>query len=386
MPTAMNELSFYTLAGQPQSPAELIDEVAHAERLGIGSCFISERFNIKEAATLSGAVGALTRTLGIATAATNHNTRHPMVTAAYAMTMHRLTGGRFSLGLGRGIAPMFKAYGLPAITTAQLEDFAGLMRRLWRGESVIGHDGPCGKYPMLALGPDYTGEIPLTFTAFGPNSLALGGRAMDAVVLHTFFTDETTARCVRGVKEAAERAGRDPERVRVWSCFATIGDHLPHALRLKKTVGRLATYLQAYGDLLVRTNRWDPAVLARFRADPLAGKFPGAIDARATTEQLEQIAKLHPRGVARARGDREPSALRRQDPRAIRSRVRRRDPARREPRRSRADRARVRAHAAGGALRPPGREPGGLGACPTPGSGSSATRASRAGRSADPTR
>jgi alkanesulfonate monooxygenase SsuD/methylene tetrahydromethanopterin reductase-like flavin-dependent oxidoreductase (luciferase family) len=117
---------------------------------------------------------------------------------------------------------------------------------------------------------------------------------MDAVVLHTFFTDETTARCVREVKQAAEKAGRDPKKVRVWSCFATIGDHLPEALRLKKTVGRMATYLQAYGDLLVKTNRWDPAVLQRFRDDPLAGKFPGAIDARATTEQLEQIAKLIP--------------------------------------------------------------------------------------------
>jgi probable F420-dependent oxidoreductase len=290
----MNELAFYTLAGQPKSPAELIDEVQHAERLGLGACFISERFNIKEAATLSGAVGAVSKTLGIATAATNHNTRHPMVTASYAMTMHRLTGGRFSLGLGRGIAPIFKAYGLPAITTAQLEDFAKLMRRLWRGEVVAGHDGPCGKFPMLALGPDYAGEIPLTFTAFGPNSLALGGRAMDAVVLHTFFTDETTARCVRAVKDAAEQAGRDPAKVRVWSCFATIGDHLPPALRLKKTVGRMATYLQGYGDLMVRTNRWDPAVLARFRADELVARFPGAIDARATTEQLERVAKLIP--------------------------------------------------------------------------------------------
>jgi alkanesulfonate monooxygenase SsuD/methylene tetrahydromethanopterin reductase-like flavin-dependent oxidoreductase (luciferase family) len=117
---------------------------------------------------------------------------------------------------------------------------------------------------------------------------------MDAVVLHTFFTDETTARCVRAVKSAAERAGRDPVRVRVWSCFATIGDHLPEPVRLKKTVGRMATYLQAYGDLLVRTNHWDPAVLARFRSDPLVAGFRGAIDARATTAELEQIAKLIP--------------------------------------------------------------------------------------------
>src|SRR5262245_8359387 len=199
----MNELGFYTLAGQPRSPRELLDEVREAEAAGIGACFISERFNIKEAATLSGAVGAVTKTIGIATAATNHNTRHPMVTASYARTMHRLTEGRFSLGLGRGIAPMFKMYGLPKITTAQVEDFVGLMRRLWRGEAVMGHDGPAGKYGLLMLGPDYAGEIPLTWTAFGPNSLALGGRVMDAVVLHTFFSDETTARCVRAVKAAA---------------------------------------------------------------------------------------------------------------------------------------------------------------------------------------
>jgi len=290
----MNELAFYTLAGAPKSPRELVDEVQQAEALGIGACFISERFNVKEAATLSGAVGAVSNEIGIATAATNHNTRHPMVTAAFAMTMHRLTGGRFSLGLGRGIAPMFAAYGLPAIKTAQIEDFVGLMRRIWRGEVVVGHDGPAGRYPLLTMGPDYHEHIPMTFTAFGPNSLALGGRAFDAVVLHTFFTDETTARCVRAVKRAAEEAGRDPAAVRVWSCFATVGDHLPADLRLKKTVGRMASYLQGFGDLLVRTNGWDPAVLKRFRDDDFVKGFRGALDASATTAELEHVATLIP--------------------------------------------------------------------------------------------
>ena len=134
----------------------------------------------------------------------------------------------------------------------------------------------------------------MTYTAFGPNSLALGGRAFDAVVLHTFFTDETTARCVAAVKRAAEEAGRDPEAVRVWSCFATVGDHLPEDVRLVKTVGRMATYLQAYGDLLVQTNRWDPAVLARFREDSFVSGFRGALDASASTQELEHVATLIP--------------------------------------------------------------------------------------------
>jgi probable F420-dependent oxidoreductase len=290
----MNELGFYTLAGAPDSPRALIEEVQAAEALGLGAAFISERFNIKEAATLSGAVGAVSSEIGIATAATNHNTRHPMVTAAYGMTMHRLTGGRFSLGLGRGIARLFDAYGLRRIKTAEIEDFVGLMRRIWRGELVVGHDGPAGRYPLLTMGPDYQEHIPMTFTAFGPNSLALGGRVFDAVVLHTFFSDETTARCVQSVKRAAEEAGRDPGAVRVWSCFATIGDHLPEELKLKKTVGRMATYLQAYGDLMVETNHWDPAVLERFRSDPLVSSFRGAFDASATAEQLEHVATLIP--------------------------------------------------------------------------------------------
>ena len=75
-------------------------------------------------------MGAVSTNLQIATGATNHNTRHPIITASYATTMHRLTDGRFTLGLGRGIGPMMGALGLPPVTTAQLEDFAGLMRRL----------------------------------------------------------------------------------------------------------------------------------------------------------------------------------------------------------------------------------------------------------------
>ncbi len=288
------ELGFYTLAGGAQDPRELVGECRRAEELGLGAVFISERFNVKEAVTLSGAAAVASTNLRIITAATNHNTRHPIVTASYATTMHRLTGGRFTLGIGRGVAPLFDAFGIERITTAQMEDFADVMRRLWHGETIIGHDGPLGSYPVLRLDPTFDEDIPLGLVAFGPNSLALGGRAFDDVILHTFFSDETLQRCVRTVKDAAERAGRDPASVRVWSCLATIGDHLPEPVRLKKTVGRLATYLQAYGDLMVETNGWDPAALAAFRADDVVAGFRSAIDVDATTEQLEHIATLIP--------------------------------------------------------------------------------------------
>jgi 5,10-methylenetetrahydromethanopterin reductase len=290
----LHELGFYALAGGATDPTVLRDELADGERIGFGSACISERFNMKEAASLCGAAVGMSDRLGIWTGATNHSTRHPIVTASMATTLHRLSGGRFCLGLGRGIDPLMDALGVPRTTTAQLEDVAGLYRRLWRGETVFGHDGPAGSWPFLRLDPSFDEDIPLALTAFGPRTLELAGRCFDAVILHTFFTDETLQRCVRTVKEAAEQAGRDPASVRVWSVFATIGDHLPDDLRLKKTVGRLATYLQAYGDLMVRTNGWDPEVLERFRADPAVTSIPGAIDQIATTEQLERIAPLLP--------------------------------------------------------------------------------------------
>jgi probable F420-dependent oxidoreductase len=271
-----------------------MEEVRDAEVHGLGSTFISERYNIKEAATLCGAAAASSTHLGIATAATNQNTRHPLITASFATTMHRLSGGRFTLGLGRGIDALFGAYGLPRITTAQMEDFVGLLRRLWHGEAIIAHDGPAGRFPVLHQDATFDEDIPIGLVAFGPNSLALAGRAFDMVVLHTFFTDETVLRAVATVRAAAEEAGRDPQSVRIWSCYATIPDSIAPELVLKKTVGRLATYLQGYGDLMVATNGWDPAVLERFRADPVVSTIPGAIDGVASTEQLEHIAELLP--------------------------------------------------------------------------------------------
>lgn len=291
----LDELGYYLLAGAGgEGPSTLMDEARQGEQLGFGTAFISERWNVKEAASLVGAACAVTDRMQIATAATNPNTRHPLITGSWATTMHRLSGGRFTLGIGRGIGAIYAAYGIPAVTTAQMEDFAQMMRRLWHGEVIFNHDGPMGKYPILVLDPAFNEDIRLALVAFGPKTLALGGRLYDDVILHTYFTPQTLARCVRTVKDAAEAAGRDPDTVRVWSCFATVGDHLPEEARLKKTVARLATYLQGYGDLMVSTNDWDPAVLQRFRADEVVTSIGGGIDQKATAAQIEHIATLIP--------------------------------------------------------------------------------------------
>jgi probable F420-dependent oxidoreductase len=287
------ELACYGLAGHVEDPRVLLDEVRDAERLGLGSVFISERFNVKEAAALTGAAAAVSSEVGVATGVTNHPTRHPIVTAAWATTLHRLTGGRFALGIGRGIGPMVDAFGLGRSTMASMEDAIGLYRRLWRGETIFGHSGPAGTFPVLRLDPGFDEDIPVLIAALGAKTMRWAGGVADGVILHTFFTDEALARCVAEIRQGAEEAGRDPARVRVWSVLATLCDRSEDE-RLRGLVGRMATYMQVYGDSLVAINDWDPEVLTRFQADEVVRSMTGAIDAVASIDQLHHIADLIP--------------------------------------------------------------------------------------------
>lgn len=282
----MPELACYGLAGHTAAPADLIAEAARAEELGLGAMMLSERFALKDAGVMAGAAVAATSRLGIGTAATNHNTRHPLVTATMATTLHRMSGGRYAFGLGRGIPLLFDIMGLPHVTSAQLTDAIGIYRTLWRGGSVAGHDGPAGSYPYLEQDSSFDEDIPVLLTAMGDNSLRLAGRLADGVVLHTFMSDAAVERSVRLVRESAEEAGRDPATVRIWSVMATIEDSLDEAAQLRKLAGRLATYLTGYGDVLVRVNGWNPAGLERFRADERLAAHAGTLDA---TDDLDLL-------------------------------------------------------------------------------------------------
>ncbi len=153
------ELACYALAGHSASPRDLLDEVALAERLGLGSVCLSERFTVKDAAVMAGAAAAASTTIGIATAATNHNTRHPLVTATMATTMHRMSGGRYALGLGRGFDVLVDLIGIKRVTGAQLEDAVGIVRTLWSGDAVA------GTRVRPAASPTSTRTAPLTSTS-----------------------------------------------------------------------------------------------------------------------------------------------------------------------------------------------------------------------------
>jgi 5,10-methylenetetrahydromethanopterin reductase len=289
------ELGIYLLPGHTESPADLLREVREAEALGLGSAWVSERFDVKEVGACCGAAAAVTKEIWIGSGATNADTRHPLLLASLATTLFRLSGGRFALGLGRGIGIRAGMMGLAPVKNAQLAELAALLRRLWRGERVVGHDSALGKFPYLHQAAWLNESIPLLMTAFGPRSLEFAGSVFDGVILHTFMSDEAVRRAVALVRRGAERARRDPEAVKVWAVLAVACD-APEERRLKLLTARMATYLQApgYGELLFEINGWERAGLAAFRSHEAVRSVPGAIDAIASPDQLRAIRELMP--------------------------------------------------------------------------------------------
>ncbi len=289
------ELSCYLLPGHTTNPADAIIEARAAEAMGLGKVWLSERFDVKDAGVICAAALSVTERIHVATAATNIHTRHPMVLASMCSSLHYLSAGRFELGLARGVAIRNQLMGLDSVSNAKMVEALEVLRILWKGGKVMGHKGELGELPYLSMGDWMDADIPLHFVGFGPASLRFAGEHFDGVHLHTFISDAGLRKAKALIQEGAERAGRNPDNIQVYSVFATAleptrEDHL------RKLVARMATYMQApgYAELLIELNDWDPEVLAAFRANETVAGMLGGIDSVATLEQLEEMSELIP--------------------------------------------------------------------------------------------
>jgi 5,10-methylenetetrahydromethanopterin reductase len=294
----LNELAYYAVTHHPADARKIFPEATDAEALGLGSCMISERFTVKEAGALAGAVAGRAPSLGIGSAAINHHTRHPVVTAAMGSTLKAITEDRYAMSFGRGSSEHWKHLGLPVVTEAVLRDFITTLRQLWTDGYVLEHDGPAGKWPVLHnLHGLEGGGPPLGLVAVGPKTMALAGELCDFVIMHTFFSEQATTSSIEAVRRGAELAGRDPDAVRIWSCLAAVPDNLSEDDQVRRGVGRLVTYFQAYGDTLVSVNGWDPGAWQKLKTSELfieASSAGGAIDATASTETLLRLGEMVP--------------------------------------------------------------------------------------------
>ena len=173
--TEFPELSCYLLPGHTTTPADAIEQAKQAETAGLGKVWLTERFDVKDAGVICSAALAVTENIHVATAATNLHTRHPLVLATLCSSLHHLSGGRFELGLARGVAIRDQLMGLSGVTNRQMIDGLDILRKLWQGEKIMGYDGPMGNLPYLSMGDWMSADIPIHFVGFGPKTLRFAG-------------------------------------------------------------------------------------------------------------------------------------------------------------------------------------------------------------------
>jgi probable F420-dependent oxidoreductase len=290
------ELGVYSLPGHISQPRDAIQEIQDAERLGFGSVWISERFAAKNADVLSGVAAMLAPSMGIAAGLIqNMPLRNSIVTAGYAATMAKLTNDRFALGVGRGTDSFAVAAGIPKSNFKLMEDYIGILRRLWRGETV-NYEGPVGRFNGLKLGVDLPVIPPVIMGAMGDKTLRWAGRVCDGVLFNSLWTVEAVARSAALVRQGAEEAGRDPKSVRIWTILVSAVDVSEEAM-LRYVVRRMNTYIlfpQMF-DAICDANGWDKKEAARLRA-ALAeldkGKSQGTMGDEGTTRDLDDLRRM----------------------------------------------------------------------------------------------
>ncbi len=296
----------------------------HGERIGPSTMFVSERFNTKDAPILC------RRRRGCAQRVARHRhdgdqPQHP--SPASSPPPSRCTDAAASpvaassLGLGRGFDMLFGLGPRPASPRRSSTDSADLHTTAVarRGRSWDTTVRPAA-IRCCCLDPSFDAHLPtgLTVTAIGKRTRS--SSPVGVASMKSCCTPSSPTRPLgRSVADGAKwrRACRSRSRCRRGSgrCLATVGDHLPEELRLKKLVGRLATYLQGYGDLMVRANDWDPEAVASVprRSEFIAGVARPRRE-RHDPSELKNAATLHPRRAAARAGDRQ----RRSAPRRVR--------------------------------------------------------------------
>jgi probable F420-dependent oxidoreductase len=288
-------LSVYASPGNEPNPRATVRQAAEAERLGLASVWVSEKWEGKEAGAICGAMSQVTDRIRIVAGLIKASARHPLAAAGLGATMQRLTGNRFALGIGRSSAEQQKRQGMPVLTEAKLADYAIILRRLWAGEEVS-YQGPLGEFPKLTLMqiPETAPDIILG--ASGPKTLALGGRSFDGVVLHPFLTVDGVRRSAQVVRDAAAAAGRTPSDVKITACVVTAPDYLSESELVEALHVRAVGYLRnpAQAKPLLDFNGWDMGPVEALAGTDIRFLEPRGADATRVREMRLQASKLLP--------------------------------------------------------------------------------------------
>ncbi len=235
--------------------AEHADLAREAERLGYRDVWSYESDGVDAFSPL--AVAGLTTRLRLGTAIVNVFTRGPATLAQCAAGLAEIAPGRFCLGIGAGSNVIVESWngGSFRRPATRVREMASFLRQALAGERVV-FRGETLSVDGFRLSRPPAQPVPIYVAALRAGMLGVAGEVGDGVILN-WLAPEDVPRCVAVVREAAKRAGRDPQAIEV-TC--RVFSHIDATSAEDSTVARrhIAAYLnvpvyRAFHEWLGRT-------------------------------------------------------------------------------------------------------------------------------------
>jgi len=202
--------------------AAVVDLARRAELAGVSHVWTFDSHLLwEEPFVIYSQILAETRKVVVGPMVTNPATRDWTVTASLFATLNEMYGNRTVCGIGRGDSAVRVTNGAPT-TLAELRECIHVVRELANGREVE-YKGSTLRFPWGT-----SSRLQVWMAAYGPKALALTGEVADGFILQLADPD-ITAWSVKAVRQAAERAGRDPDALSI--CVAApayVGDDVAH--------------------------------------------------------------------------------------------------------------------------------------------------------------
>ncbi|MEU6840546.1 LLM class flavin-dependent oxidoreductase [Streptomyces sp. NPDC046716] len=228
--------------GQGEALHRAVRSAEIAEEAGLDTAWLAEHHFVPygtcpSAITLAALLLGRTRTLRIGTAVSVLPTAHPVALGEQAALLHLTSGGRFSLGVGRGgpwvDLEVFGA-GLEAYESG-FPDSLDLLLRWLRESHVGGEDGrfafrevPVVPRPAEAIGDTDPAGPEIVVACTSPKSVRTAAERGLPMLLGMHCGDEEKAEMVALWRRCAREAGRTPDEIlsapHVSAGVAQIGD------------------------------------------------------------------------------------------------------------------------------------------------------------------
>ena len=207
-------ISFGGAGGAGDDWSEVVEYVREAERLGVDFAWSAEAWG-QDAVTAIAWVAAVTSRIRLGTGVMQITARAPPMIAMTALSLDRMTGGRFVLGLGvSGPQVVEGMHGVRFARPAErMRETLDIVEMALRGERIVYRGRhftlplPDGEGKAVALSNAPRPDLPVYLATLAPRSLELTGERAQGWLGTSFVPDRADV-FFEPLARGAARAGR----------------------------------------------------------------------------------------------------------------------------------------------------------------------------------